>query len=193
VTEIDRNRSRAAADLLLEVTDPDLYRRNPFRVTGLATDAGSRQVRQRRRLVLDAFDIGATPAVNDKRLPLPRPPSKDEVRAAFDVLERPDQRLVDELFWWWGEPGTCGCDDLLHQLHDIAVEEHAKALDLEANGTGVSAEERFEQWTDAADAWMEALDEEGFWDHVRHRLRVLSDRRLDESGSPGMDVGGQSR
>lgn len=185
MTDVDQGRSRSAADLLLEVAGPRLYLTNPFRVTGLTTDAGAREVRQRRQTVLNAIELGATSSVNDKRLPLPTPPEAADVRAAFDALERPDRRLVDELFWWWGEPGKCGCAKEVHEDHDIAVEAHAKALDAEDKGD-VARADRVDLWTDAADAWLDALDHESFWDHVRARVTALSDRRLDESTVDGL-------
>ncbi|TCO44210.1 DUF998 domain-containing protein [Actinocrispum wychmicini] len=186
MTESDVGRGRAAAELLLEMAGPDVYRTNPFRVTGLATGAGAREVRQRRQMVMGIIDLGKDPTVNDERLPLPTPPKADDVRAAFDELERPDRRLVDELFWWWGEPGKCECPAEVHELHDLAVEQHAKALDAEAADEEVSRGDRVDLWADAADAWIDALDEDAFWDHVRYRIGALSDRRLDESTLDGL-------
>lgn len=161
-----------AADRLREIAGPDLYRRNPFRVVGLATNVKPAQVRAQRHLLLGALDLGSGTVPGDRRLPLPRPPQALEVRKAFDALERPDHRLVDELFWWWGEPGACGCPAEVHEAHDAAVEAHAKALDEETDE---------DLWVDAADAWMDALDHPRFWDHVRHRMKALSDRRMNES------------
>lgn len=180
------SRSRTAADLLLEMAGPDLYRSNPFRVTGLATDAGARDVRQRRQMVMGVIDLGRDPTVNDERLPLPTPPKADDVRAAFDELERPDRRLIDELFWWWDEPDKCGCPPEVHALHDVAVEFHAKALDAEAADEEISRGDRVDMWDDAAEAWDSALELDGFWDHMRHRIGALSDRRLDESTLDGL-------
>lgn len=118
---------------LREIAGPELYRRNPFRVVGLATNAKPAQVRAQRHLLLGALDLGSGTIPGDRRLPLPRPPAAQEVRSAFDALERPDHRLVDELFWWWGEPGACGCPAEVHEAHDAAVEAHAKALDAETD------------------------------------------------------------
>lgn len=47
-----QNRGRVAAQRLREITGPDLYRRNPFRVAGLATNAKPAQVRAQRHLLL---------------------------------------------------------------------------------------------------------------------------------------------
>lgn len=166
-----------SAGRLRQIAGPDLYRRNPFRVAGLLTDARAAQVRARRHLLLGALELGSSSVPGDQWLPLPEPPSAQDVRAAFDSLERPDHRLVDELFWWWGEPGACGCAREVHEVHDIAIGAHAKALDV------VTDEDL---WADAADGWMDALDHPGFWDHVRHRMTALADRRMDESTVDGL-------
>ncbi|SDK01130.1 hypothetical protein SAMN04488074_10423 [Lentzea albidocapillata subsp. violacea] len=171
-----QDKGRVAAGRLREIAGPDLYRRNPFRVVGLATDAKPAQVRAQRHLLLGALDLGGT-IPGDRHLPLPSPPSAQDVRAAFDALERPDHRLVDELFWWWGEPGACGCAPEVHEVHDIAVEAHAKALDDKTDD---------DLWIDAADAWMDALEDPRFFDHVRHRMKALSDRRMSESTVEGL-------
>ncbi|TCO44209.1 hypothetical protein [Actinocrispum wychmicini] len=174
-------RARAAAGLLLDMAEPGLYRTNPFRVTGLATNAGARAVRQRRQMVLGSFDLMAFSG--DKRLPLPRPPSESDARAAFDQLERADRRLVHELFWWWGEPGECACPRGLHERHDDAVDAHARALDAEA---AARTADRERLWAAVVDAWMAALGVAEFWEHVRERMTALADRRLDESTVDGL-------
>jgi pentatricopeptide repeat protein len=143
-------------------------------------------VRQERQRVLDVLDLVPDSAVGDARLPLPSRPAPDVVRAAFDALQRPDQRVIDELFWLWGEPGECGCAPDVHELHDAAVLVHAEVLDLEAGEPGDDPEARSEMWVDVADAWMDALDVCGFWAHVRHRVFALADRRLDESTVDGL-------
>lgn len=180
------DRGRTAAQLLLEVAGPQMYRRNPFRITGLATSATAREVRRRRSAVLDGLAIGVTGGFADPRMPLPEPLAAAEVRAAFDTLASPDRRLVHELFWWWGEPGECGCAAEVHEVHDRAVEAHARALDRTLAGGGTGHRERFDLWADAADPWEDALDGDGFWEHVRYRVAALADRRLDESTVAGL-------
>ncbi len=183
MTELSRQRSRAAADLLLELAGPDMYRGNAFRVTGLATTVSAREVRQRRQVSLAAAELGATSHIGDATLPPPGPVSERELRHAFDVLHDAEKRLVHELFWWWGEDLACGCSAATHELHDLAVAAHAKALDVEA---GLLPGKADTLWVDAADSWLDALDLDDFWAHVRHRARVLGDRRIDESTVDGL-------
>ncbi|ONI90913.1 hypothetical protein ALI22I_10790 [Saccharothrix sp. ALI-22-I] len=80
---------------------PDLYRRNPFRVTGLRTDASPREVRARRQLSVGVSTLVGGVPPRDDRLPLPDDPSPEQVRNAFDELGHTGHRLVGELFWWW--------------------------------------------------------------------------------------------
>lgn len=185
MTEVSGGRGRTASARLLDVAGPEMYLRNPFRVTGLPTDATGRQVRERRQMVLSVLTLGASLPTGDIRLPLPSAPSADEVRAAFDELDKTEFRLVDELFWWWGEPGKCGCDERTHRLHDEAVKAHAEVLDLEKTSGGTPAS-RSSRWADAARAWSEALRHQEFWSHLEHRVRALADRRLDESTVDGL-------
>lgn len=183
MTDLGRRRSKAAVELLLDVAGPDLYRENAFRVTGLTTTATARQVRQRRQLALAAAELGAQSQLGDPRLPSPRPVAERELRRAFDAVDDAEERLVHELFWWWSEDLSCGCEPRTHELHDLAVAAHAEALDIEAGLAGGHAEK---SWYDAADSWLDALDTADFWAHVRHRARVLGDRRIDESTVAGL-------
>ncbi|MCK2242973.1 MULTISPECIES: hypothetical protein [unclassified Crossiella] len=174
------DRAGSASRRLLAAAGPEVYLRNPFRVTGLPTDAAAKVLRQRRQLLQLRPDGAA-----DARLPLPETATPQQVKAAFEVLEQPEQRLIAELFWWWGEPGECGCPVEIHQAHDDAIRAHAEILDLEA-ALAVRGEDRVDRWTDAADAWLDAVEQDAFWRHLAHRMRALRDRRLDESTVDGL-------
>ncbi|MCK2242972.1 MULTISPECIES: hypothetical protein [unclassified Crossiella] len=163
------DRAGTAAARLHAVARADLYRQNPFLRTGVPTDAPGRLVRQRRQQALTAAPD-----------PL--------LRAAFDLLEQTEQRLVAELFWHWGEPGDCGCPAEAHRLHDAAIRAHAEILDLEEQDA-VRGPDRARRWTEAARAWAEALAHQDFWGHVGYRVRALRDRRLDESTVDGLRDG----
>jgi len=165
---------------LREIAGPDLYRRNAFRITGLPTDVDRRTVRQRRQQVTAALAVGA-----DIDPPLSVRIEQDQAPALFDLLGDEPRRLVDELFWLWGAPGaTCSCARLRHRDHDAAVRAHSQALDREASVGSLSSEELGELdqlWADAARRWKLVLRSTAFWDHVRHRITVLDDRRLGAS------------
>lgn len=186
MSERDALRADRARARLLEVAGPDLYRRNPFRVTGVRTDAPPREVRARRQVSVGVSALVGGAPQRDERLPLPEDPSPEQVRSAFDELGRTAHRLVAELFWWWGEPGGCGCPAVVHRLHDDAVHAHAAVLDLEAGAEPINESKRARLWREAARAWGFALEHRAFWSHVDHRVRALADRSLDESTVDGV-------
>lgn len=168
------------ADALRAVAGPDLYRLNAFRITGLPTTADGRTVRQRRQKLMTGLSIGADTglAVSDV--------DPDEVRAAFDrLLENPHRRLVDELFWLWDVPGAdCPCRPSLHREHDRAAIAHGHVLGLEATAgdpRGNLLAELDQLWAEAGRHWATVLRSASTWDHLRHRIAALDDRRIDES------------
>ncbi|MEU0454685.1 hypothetical protein ABZ322_17030, partial [Streptomyces sp. NPDC006129] len=112
---------------LRELSGPDLYRRNAFRVTGASTCAARRVLVRRRQQIATAAKAGVAVGSADA--------GPEDLRAAFDVLDHPQRRIVDELFWLWDAPdATCPCEPELHRQHDAAVRAHARALDGESRG-----------------------------------------------------------
>ncbi|MCX4094123.1 hypothetical protein [Nocardia sp. alder85J] len=157
---------------LRELTGPDPYRDNAFRLVNMATDADRRSLRDRRRVVLAALAAGAD-------TDLGHPLDADRARAAFDLLlGDPRRRIADEALWLWGTPpGACGCDPEVHAAHDAAVSAHRFALgECETPGTSTAV-----HWREAARSWDAALRGDGFAGHIRHRVLTLDDPRLDES------------
>jgi hypothetical protein len=166
---------------LREISTPQLYRRNAFRVTGLPTDADRRTVRQRRQRITTMLEVGA-----DLDLGHDLAVDPQDVAKAFDlILGDPRRRLVDELFWLWDTAdATCGCAKNLHRDHDAAVRAHSSALDLEEVADRLTAEQLHKldnAWSQAARQWGKQLRRAAFWDHVRHRIGALDDKQLDES------------
>ncbi|MBB1152710.1 hypothetical protein [Amycolatopsis dendrobii] len=174
----NEGRGRTAAARVREVSTPELYRLNPFRIVGLTAVATRREVRERRLRVLGVLEVGG--AVPDG---VPADVTADEVRAAFDALGNTEHRLVDEVFWIWGMPTDCGCPLQLHRKHDNAVAAYAAALDAEADRTD---DHPTPLWTEAASCWAVVLRSESFWRHLNHRVEKLGDRRLDESTVDGL-------
>ena len=173
----NEGRSRTAATRLKAVATPELYRRNPFRITGLPATATRRAVRERRLRVLGALEVGARPPG------VPEDATPDQVRSAFDELGNSEHRLVDELFGHWGAPEDCDCPPQLHDRHDAAVKAHAAALDAETDRT---EDHPTPLWNDAARNWAFTQRSEAFWQHLRHRVGTSGDRRLDESTVDGL-------
>lgn len=164
---------------LRAIAGPHLYRRNAFRITGVATDADRRTVRHRQQKVVTALEAGVD-------IDLDVPVELDEMRAAFErILGDPRLRLVDELFWLWDtDKASCGCPKMLHLAHDKAVVAHSAALDREIEDDDLQPDERDEVerlWAEAATMWTRVLRHDRFFDHVRHRIAALDDKQLNES------------
>ncbi|GAP52582.1 hypothetical protein [Streptomyces azureus] len=194
---------------LRELSGPELYRRNAFRVTGASTRAARRTIVRRRQQIATAAKAGvAVGPVGE--LPLPDAAGPEELRTAFDVLDHPQRRIVDELFWFWETPdasdASCPCEPELHRQHDEAVRAHARALDAELGGGEAPRRrgaggpkrpagkkkgrggpqrraERPEEgyWQTAARLWRKLLGQRAVWAHLRHRVAALDDRRLTET------------
>ncbi|MBV9489343.1 MAG: hypothetical protein JO069_06415 [Verrucomicrobia bacterium] len=181
---------------LLDTSTRELFQNNAFRITGLPVDATAREIAKHadKVTVLDRLGI-VNPADKLKVLeqlglsghaaafPLEVPPTPDQIREAFQKLNRsPDQRMVDEFFWFWpAEFGKSSRDPAIQALaagkvetasqiwaaaeadpadgvvgrHNLAVLWHLRALDLE--------NERIDRRVDATrpdeteEAWRNAL------------------------------------
>jgi hypothetical protein len=160
-------RAGAVASHLLALAGPDLYQRNAFHVTGLPTNADGRAVRQRRQRFVTLADAGDDAA----RAALP----------AFGDLGDERHRIVHELLWYWEVPEpACACPGTLHAAHDDAVRRHAEVLRLEqARATPDGELDRL--WGESAQRWTDLLRRAALWDHLRHRITVLGDRRMDDT------------
>lgn len=156
-----------SVEALLKGAGPELYRRNAFRLTGLRVDANAREIGRiaDKLKTLEKFSQGGIKLGG--ALPLHPPPQADEVREAVQRLRDPEQRLIDEFFWFWPLELGQGKQDAALQLlarnevreanqlwmkaeregshgciakHNVAVLAHALALDCEhaARGTEIA-------------------------------------------------------
>jgi len=155
-----------------------LYRANAFAVTGLPANAQGRAVRQQRQRVEARLAVEETWA-GDAVSPWKGAYRRDEVRAAFEELQDPRRRLVDELLCRWGEVDLgCGCPRSLHTDHDAAVRVHALALATEAGHGDVPVGRRGPLWAHAAKTWGRLLGRPELRAHIAHRIGALDDPRL---------------
>ncbi|WP_163506685.1 hypothetical protein [Fodinicola acaciae] len=137
----------------VDLATVDVYRKNAFRVTGLATTATGRDIRNRRQKLVSAVRVGAADL-----------PSEQELSAAFEVMSSPVDRLAHEIFWFWGSSTDCGCPEAVHAEHDDAV----RAFNTEDP----------ESLAAAAKHW-NLLFSGGLRDHLRRRREAIDDPRLD--------------
>jgi hypothetical protein len=143
---------------LLDAATPDLYRKNAFRVTGLPTDATAREISKQLEKQKILQELGRAGGTHGGVFPLKPLPSVQDIRNADQRLRDPEQRIIDEFFWFWStNQDDSEPDPALHALaggdtataeriwmileshpakgaaaaHNLAVRWHLTALDLE--------------------------------------------------------------
>ena len=164
---------------LIELATPHIYRRNLFRVLGLPVNASPKDVQQQqnRRKIQEKLGIAAS-AHHGGPLVLEPPPTEEDIRAAMERLNRPVDRLLDELFWFWPTNGSVAGDPALKAVeqgnvdkaaklwteqaelggqreiatHNLAVLDHLVALDYEARLASQSLDTKEQE--PLADLWL---------------------------------------
>jgi hypothetical protein len=142
---------------------PRVYCENVFLRTGLAVDAGNKDIRRYRARAHAAGSLTS------------------EVEKMLDELQRdPNRRIVQELFASWRTNGSPtpppGMTAELCATHDRAVEAHRTALDLELDGGDPAL--RDDAWHRAIAMWAPLVHQDGVWDWLRDRATAISDPRL---------------
>lgn len=155
---------------LLAYAVPEIYCLNAFRVTQLPVNATQREVTRQVEKISMAEKVGVAVEVRGGLMPLTAAPDSDGLRRAVERLRDPDERLVDEFFWFWplgdgdgpdaalvalSTEGTAAAVQLWDStvrrrgrkgaiaLHNLAVVAHAAALDAELDErAGKLSEER---------------------------------------------------
>lgn len=154
---------------LFELATPELYRQNAFRVLGLPVNATMRDIKRRQTKLKMKERLGMNSADEHYGyLSLNPPPEKDDIAKAVQRLQDPEDRLLDELFWFWprelGSPDDDGLELLANNhlskaislwskyeergtvskvsTHNLAVLYHAIALDLEREATKRALKEK---------------------------------------------------
>ena len=188
---------------MLEHVDPEIYRRNPFRLLGLPVLAGSRDVAKRTDELKLAAEFGIAQA--DWSFGPEQALSGEQIRAAAQELKEPTERLLWELFWFWPEnyPDENGEDEGLRHLvrgetvqvveywqgaamqgrlaalHNMAVYYHMQALDLEQKESPAE-DELLQLWFKALRFWEKISGAEEFWSCLKTRVKRMGDARLKE-------------
>ncbi len=147
------------AELLTEAAQPNIYRINAFRILELTVDCGEMDISRRMRMIEISGKTGApVPPGPGLALALETPPDNYAYLDAAQRLRAPEQRFIDEFFWFWPHDlGNGKSDEALAVLkqndieqaveiwtnyannysvdnvsvHNMAVLSHASALDLE--------------------------------------------------------------
>ena len=194
--------------LLMEMANPDLYRANIFRITGLHSEATERKLLRfidRRRL---SEKYGGEPLESCGPFPIDPAPDAQLLQAVQQRVTNPERRLIDEFFWFWPqEVGNADSDDALMALsrncvdnassfwmgeeqgdddvstHNLAVLSHLTALDLEYlahDGRLSEGQERQRafHWRESLRRWSALIKQNAFWERLKTRIRELDEVEL---------------
>lgn len=88
---------------MTDICNAMVYAMNPFHLLGLSPFSNSKSVRRRKEDLESAEAMGATGWKDEFKhlLGNTQVPSPEMVAAAFRRIEDPQQRIVDEFFWFW--------------------------------------------------------------------------------------------
>lgn len=177
-----RPRGGLGCKVLLELATKDIFRRNAFRITGLSVNATAREISKHGDKLILMQELGGESFEAAAVLSRVPAPTIDELRQALQRLKNPENRILDEIFWFWPETGGTpsansallalsrgNIDDArkiwaandqqatsdLDAVHNLAILHHVLALDSEA--TSVDAHGSQARQSKASDHWRKAL------------------------------------
>ena len=153
-----RHRDAGNASRWIAAASKDLFRKNAFRIAGIAVDASGREVADHSKKLNMLKELGQQMPVQGTAMALVPPPTDEEIREALEKLKDPEKRFIDEFFWFWPEEfGASKSDPALQAVaqgklnvavdiwnqkskgspldvvaaHNLAVVIHVHALDLD--------------------------------------------------------------
>lgn len=115
----------------------DLYRNNVFRITGLPVDASAKDIAKHADRLKMMQELGHGRTAHTFAYALDPPPSVDQIRDAMQKLREPEERLVDEFFWFW--PHEYGASSSDPALQALKKGERSEAYQLWSQGEADSA------------------------------------------------------
>jgi hypothetical protein len=169
-------------------------RPNAFRVLSLPADAELKEIYRQQQRLLVALELGEFDGTRKCTLLPLRDVSKEEILEAVNLLERPDDRLIEELFWV--HEMACSGDPIEERLENVvgplreaaagettrgAVARHNLAVLQSIRGQELAANGRFDHWEEALRTWKKVVDGELFWAFMKGRA-LECDCRVSDTG-----------
>lgn len=118
----------AECRLLLEAASLNIYRENPFRITGLPVDTTLKEIARHADKLKQMEELGYGEKANTAAFALNPPPTIDQIRAAMQRLKEPERRQIDEFFWFW--PETFGQSSTDPAIQALAAGDMSEAYDI---------------------------------------------------------------
>lgn len=183
-----RRRGSDQCKALLDAATPELYQQNAFRITGLPVDASQREISKHADTLKMMEELGHGHSVHAAAFALRPPPTVDQIREAIQKLKDPEQRVVDEFFWFWPRQfGKSAVDPAIQALsigdsdtalriwtametnpndgsiamHNLAVLWHLTALEAEGRAAGFTPYDDGKQQLEKC--WRNAFKR---WEHL---------------------------
>jgi hypothetical protein len=164
-------------------------RANVFLVLSLPADAELRTIdRQQRRLSV-AIEMGCREGTKPYGLSPLSNVSKEEILEAVHLLDRPEDRLIEELFW------VHEMDGLIDgQRHDVlvalsgtaasntthgAVARHNLAVMHTILGQECAENCGLDHWQEALKTWKDLMDDDLFWTFMKDRASRIDCQKSD--------------
>jgi len=163
-------------------------RSNAFRVLSVPADAELKKIDRQKDRLLVAIELGELQGTREFNLLPLSDLAKEEVLEAAHLLELPDDRLLEELFWVHEMEGK---GDLVEgqmvALRGAAASNTMRGAVARHNLAviqGILAQEpagnrRFDRWEEALKTWRKLIDEELFWAFMEDRAGKIECRHAD--------------
>jgi hypothetical protein len=169
-----------------------ISRANAFRVLSVPADAELKEIYRQQQRLLVALELGQLDRTEKCTLFPLSDVSKEEILEAVHLLERRDDRLIEELFWV--HEMECGLidgqlDDVAGALRDAAasnttrgaVARHNLAVLQSILGQELAGNGRFDHGEEALKTWKKVIDDDLFWTFMEGRA-LKGDGQIRDAG-----------
>lgn len=193
---------------LIEASTLTLYKNNVFRITGLPVDATSKDISKQVQKLQMLAEMGGNSAANRPAFSLAGTSTQEEIRAALSRMKEPENRLVDEFFWYWPEHfGNSKEDPAIQSMlrgdsegainlwkqrekegsatavHNLAIMYHMHAVDwtnfqLADRADLENANDIKSYWRKSFERWEKVVEPGPIWDTVKDRVIDIDDEAL---------------
>jgi CheY-like chemotaxis protein len=185
---------------LFTIANCNLYQTNAFRVTGLQVTATARDTRRAHQELNRSKELGRewVPACFIRHIV---DPSDDERETAFTQIDDPEQRLLQEFFWFWADGDA---DDAFAAVqandqdralkewrrrneagdpegvasHNLAVFNHLMALQCEGSKLFGQPVVASDFWREAFHYWHAVIENSRFWGRFIRHIQHVNDPRV---------------
>jgi hypothetical protein len=181
--------SAAGEETSIQSSCARLSRANAFRVLSLPADAEPKKIYGLQQRPLVALELGEQGGTKQYGLPPLENLSIEEILEAVHLLDRPQDRLVEELFWvhemdgltdgqWHHVLGALRGTAAGNTTHG-AVARHNLAVMHGVLGQECAEKRRLDHWKEALKTWKKVIDDDLFWTFMKDRALRIDCQKSD--------------